>query len=747
MKFPLVAIRVLGKILAWSAVLLVVALVLLLLFFDALAQSRLTALSSDLPGRLKVDKFRLTSRGLNLRQVEFEFLDREPVFEAQEVQVDLAFWDSLHGRFPQAVKGVKLVGPQLRVVVDENGELNLRRLLGGSSNSEGLDLTQIRGAIELSGGWIHYKDRRDLSFLYQLKGWQGRFAFPDGRRVEFLTSAHSATDSTNLIQLEGEVSLVRPALGLEVDIKELGLLQFAGFPGLGVGRTQLEGEVSASARLQGEASSWAELPGELFLVGDVSLQDGRIKAPWMPVALEDLRGRLDLLGDQISTEEFRGEVSGVPFKASGSGELGPDGRVDLAVSVPRFSLASVRDLVPGLPQEFKGDLALDLRVQGPLADPSLSGRVEAFEVAARGQQLDSASADFFTRKDLVRLERFQAQGPAGILAGQGWVFLGGQPQVMLEVEGRDAQPGLLMADLAQRADFHVKLLGPLENPVLYGQGNLDGLGTWGQGATSASGSFLLNGQDLFLYDGSAAVGGSRLDLPLAAVDMAKKQLTGFLSVAGFSLADVPGLTGVEGNLSGSMLVSADLSQEEPRVSARGRVLGGSVRAAGVTVEQPEGEVFFNGSQLVVPSLSAVLEGSHLSVSGLYDLRNDGVEVAARAEGLSLARLGLNSTVTSVSGTISGKLSGALGIYGHAASPQGEAALSAYLTEGGKFQGVAWLNGQGLDPDDPRVTATVVGSGHPDNLALEYNGSLEATTLTHLGPLNGFGADDLSHCVI
>lgn len=725
----------------------VVALLLSLVFlayFDSIAQYAMRSASKSIPGNLAVNRFKPTLRGVQLDGIRWT-IDGEPFFEADTVDVLIDHQALLRRDWLLLVEHAKIHKLGVRVVVDREGNVNLSKLLD-SPGEQTIDVKDLRTVIEVVDGWVSFNDQRGAGFLYEISDWQGALVLPDGERLLLTTEGHPARDKTATLAVEGEVSLLRPRANLQIDLDALDLLPFSSYPGFGDLALVLQGRVDSSLVVQGNAATWNEVLASLFAVGKVRLHEGFVSSQKLPVDLEKLEGELSLLGREVSTQDFTGLLAEIPFSLKGRADLDSAGSLDAQISVERFPLDKLKPLLQD-PPDVRGTAEAELEVAGTVAQPVISGQANAYNLRYQDQSVSKVTANFVILQELVHFHQVVAETAAGRVQGQGWVFLGDEVRVLLSMEGEGANPSALRPDLAQTADFKVRLMGSLNDPLLYGQGRASGLGSWAQGVGSAEGSFILAGKDLMLLDGRATRGSSQVRLGVGNFNLDSQQFDGLVSTEGFDLRDVPELSGVSGQVSGRAVVSADLSGETPRIYAQGRMTQGDLAAAGFVARSASADFAFDGFQMIVPNARAMVEGGTVEAAGAFDLRNQAVNVAARGHGVSLARAGFPAETASLAATVSGHLDGYLGLYGYADSVRGRAALSGFQRPDGTLGGVAWVDGEVPGQDGSEVEAVVVADGTTDRLELEYTGQAMAPTLAAVGPLDVHGSARLDGRVL
>ncbi len=724
--------------------LLVVALLAMVLFFDAIGQYSLTRVQHAIPGNLTVGKFSPRLFGGKASRVRWTLEGfKDPYFEAESIDVRLSLVGLLRRDYPSAVRTVRVNNPGLRVVVDRSGYLNLLQLLSTTPDAQVFKIEDLTTTLTLENGWILYHDRRDAGFLYEVSDISGKLEFRKGEDLFLAVRGLPARDDNSKFLVVGQTSLTEPRVGFEVELENLALLPFAGHPGFGPGLTLVEGQMSLSGRVQGESESWASLLDDAFIFGQGKLTDGLLLTPWMPTSLKAMNGQVRLFGTRLSTDSFLGEAADIPFELDGWIELERGGSLKGNLRTERFTLARLKEFVAPEAQ-VEGVGWLSLQIEGRVSSPTVSGQMFLEDLEIEGQSIESASATFFAKDDLVHLSELRAQNEAGVITGQGWVFLGGEhPRVLLDFSGRNTHPDEVFPGLADQLDFDFKVLGSAEKFIVFGRGEVEGLGAWGHGIQDAGGRFLLSGMDLMLFDGVARAGSSLVRLPVGTYNLEDRTFDGVVVTEGFNLGDLPEVQGVDGQFSGRAMVSGDFSGDVPYLTAHGQLRNGRFSAQGQQVTGAYADAYFDGHQLYLPIVGAEFEGVRVLATGVIDPRNQSASFVGSTEMFDRTLLGLPPGQLRAMGSIQGQLSGGggLGFYGYLEGPEGEGALSGVRRDDGTLLGVAWIDGQAHSEEygDLSGSMTLVGSGTMDNLELDYTGRLGVPYLAEASPLDLFGS--------
>ena len=109
------------------------------------------------------------------------------------------------------------------------------------------------------------------------------WTFLNGQSAKFTSSGSPNREEQSKLSLSGQVSLLQPELSIDLEIEQMKLLPFAGYPGFGPGLTLVEGTVDLSGRVQSRAENWGDLASKAFFVGKAQMAQGRFHSPSLPV--------------------------------------------------------------------------------------------------------------------------------------------------------------------------------------------------------------------------------------------------------------------------------------------------------------------------------------------------------------------------------------------------------------------------------------------------------------------------------
>ncbi len=176
--------------------------------------------------------------------------------------------------------------------------------------------------------------------------------------------------------------------------------------------------------------------------------------------------------DEVSAEMFGGKVAA-------SGDVLPNGDLDLEVSGAGINLGEVQDIYWSRPTV--GMLQFDGRLLGTPESPTFSGQVEAYHVMSQGISAERISGDLEVTRRYIRLHALEISDPAGRIIASGEVLrpFSSSPRLdlALGIEDLDIERWAVSAGLpfviTGSLSADVKVSRTLPNPYIQGTARID----------------------------------------------------------------------------------------------------------------------------------------------------------------------------------------------------------------------------------------------------------------------------------
>jgi translocation and assembly module TamB len=372
----------------------------------------------------------------------------------------------------------------------------------------------------------------------------------------------------------------------------------------------LGGTLDASARLGGAASA---------PTGDWRLTLSRLTAPQLRQAgltSLDLRATGRLEGTRTTLDAQTTLPRGGDLRITGNVPLDPNGAMDLVLRGSLdASLANVALADSG--RSVRGKLALDLRAQGTIAKPQLSGTAGltggAFADPLAGIKFDRIDALVRARGDQLTIERFNAA-----TLGNGTLSLAGNVRVdpaagfpaSIRINGRKAE--LVSNDIVTAiADLALELNGPLaQRPRVKGRIAFQSIDVRVPDRIPASSRPLANTVHI---DPTPA---ARARLALAAKKNRQRQAARppfnadlDIAIGAPSRIFVRG-RGIDAELGGDLTLAGDLAR--PVVKGAFQLRRGAFSIAGKRLDFTQGNIVFVGD--AIPNLDFIAQSQTSDVT-------------------------------------------------------------------------------------------------------------------------------------
>jgi translocation and assembly module TamB len=356
---------------------------------------------------------------------------------------------------------------------------------------------------------------------------------------------------------------------------------------------QADGMLQAEAKLAGTP---ARPTGTIRLTADglhMRTGPGRSLPVANLVANATLTGSAARIDANLTAGTTRLAVMGsAPLGASGALDLRATGAADLALLDPILAPQGRR---------MRGQVTLDATVTGPLAAPQLAGTAQLsggdLQDFSQGVHLSAMQASLQAGGQSLRISQFTAQAGGGSISASGsiGVLETGLP-VDLSITARHAKP--INSDLLSAVlDADLTLRGQV------------------MGALAAAGTVRIETANIQIPENlptSIAVLNVRTrgEKP-AASSTAGTNVTLALDLSAPQGVFVRG-RGLDAELGGKMHVGG--SANDPRTSGAFTLRRGLFNLAGVTLNFASGEISFNGSSKIDPSLAFVANSSNGAVT-------------------------------------------------------------------------------------------------------------------------------------
>lgn len=367
-------------------------------------------------------------------------------------------------------------------------------------------------------------------------------------------------------------------------------------------RSQLPPGVDLSGVLSGTVAGRLFPEQRLDLAGDVTLTGGAVqwRSEGRQLAATVKKGALSwtwrgesLNGTASLALAEHGEATAgftLPLPARLDTALDPEGPVRMTLKGQVHEKGMLVALFPGLVQESRGEVELDLRADGVWKEPRVTGRLELSKAGAylpaAGVTLKEVQLAADLARDRITVSSFKVTSGPGSLGGSAVIRLAGNRVAGYEgrIRGETFQV-VRLPELQVLASPDITFDGTPDKLALRGTIQLPELLAKGWDRTTA----IQPSSDVVVVGGTEAV----TRQPRLALDI---QIRAILGERVFAKAE-----GFDGKLEGSVELKAR-GMNDMKGTGEIRVAKGRYSAYGVTLDIRRGRVIFAGGPLERPTL-------------------------------------------------------------------------------------------------------------------------------------------------
>lgn len=362
------------------------------------------------------------------------------------------------------------------------------------------------------------------------------------------------------------------------------------------------GATSMEGRLTGRASGKL-LPGQrLVASGQTSLtqssihwqgQKGDVRVDLRQASLDWVWQDEALNGDITLILKEYGKLKGrlrLPIAAQLPASMDPEGKIEASLQGQVREKGALSTLFPGLIQESRGDLDVDLKLSGNRAEPLIEGSLQFSKAGGylptAGITLKDARLDVYFEKDAIRLDSFRAASGQGHIEGSALIRM--KKYKVTSFEGRldgERFQTIYFPELRVQSSPKLTFTGTPRKLSIRGEVMLPDvsiIGAQSQGPVEASPDVI--------REGKTAPPVRKLPIDL---DVEVKIVLGDQVL--FKAA------GIDAQLGGNIHLQF---RELDKINGRGaiRVVKGRYRTYGVNLEIVRGQLFYAGGPINKPAL-------------------------------------------------------------------------------------------------------------------------------------------------
>ncbi|MFH1428426.1 MAG: hypothetical protein ABIH39_01660 [Candidatus Margulisiibacteriota bacterium] len=342
-----------------------------------------------------------------LDQIFMEDLKISDIVRCSKVEVnyDLVGTTRDKGDILANISSIVLNNPQITIVRDKKGHLNILDLIALPSGKEGGPLT-LKGNIYLKNARIIYKDQANLygkvlteNFQAELTGMNGILSFINNPLMKINIDGQLETKYQKTpLHFAGDVDLAKGFwLNLDINDLDLRVLNTYILPDIaaikkGAARTKLFiGSLETPVKK-------GQLPLDLKIEARVSHCDLQVNYPGIK-PIKDINGMLYLDRKGMRFSDVRFDYIQTPCVLGGTIDSYDQLCPNIEINTPVFNINKLSAILPGLDNlALSGNARTRILIANKIADPKITIEFKLPSASIAGQHIN----DFFGRLDYYK---------------------------------------------------------------------------------------------------------------------------------------------------------------------------------------------------------------------------------------------------------------------------------------------------------------------------------------------------------
>jgi len=721
--------------------------------------------NDNINGKAEFGRINIGFSEVNIDNLVIKSENNEKWVSAKKIKIKYNLFDVFRKPFGnKAIKSVDIYQPDIFLYYMGKDTLNLSRLIKVKEKKEKKkeeDLfTGFDFPIRIHEGKFDFSDNRQINFQVRGEDVEGELRLKPGDWFPLNLKADLKDEGAG-VYIKGRLNRQFEGIDLNVKGRKLGAKKWATYI---LGKSTVEvngGTVNADINLASDnINSSNDLLQAIDISGMAHLDNGsmNLNIDILPYPIENISADMVIAKDLVQFRNVTGIVNGVKFSVFGDVFSLSNPSSDVRIKIQNLPLKKFANhsLLKSLPFKLSGNIFGVIKLSGFLKNPVIEGNIEFDKIkvgyewppispkkkkgaetsyikrTVKYETLRNGKVEFSFFNNGLKFNLKNINWEGGSVKGLGWVNIipHKDPQMIMELKGENADVGLLAKiffpdyEVAASADFDIKIVGTLEDPLIFGNSSFTGVEYSKTFLGNGSTHFLYNDNNIMLCNLNVARNGGTLTSSGGFLDLRNNYMDLSLNARNF---DFP-----------TELIPA-LSKASMRSNMESHVLGyftspiavgnfsnGDISYDGKRVTDSSGRFIYFGNVLVLGDASANIQKSRVNISGWAKLdKKASMQMVFDSDSLSMSDL--NSITPYVSQlpsrrsiNLSGFLSGLNNKYSWSMTGEGSLGKLAGFGRVGTGNGISFsanLIGENVDLAEfiPRKNQKDVKPGRGDIL--------------------------------
>lgn len=551
------------------------------------------------------------------------------------------------------IKSVDIYMPEVFAYFVEKDDLNLSKLIKEKDKKrKKKDEDLLPGfdfPIKIHNGRFYFSDNRSINFQVKADPVDGELKIKPGNWYP-LNIKMELKDEGASVYISGKFDDEFSGMYINLKSRHLDAKKWASYI---LGKSTIEingGTVNTDIDFASEnLYSSIDILQAIDISGRAHLDNGsmNLNMEILPYPIKNISADLIIAKDLIQFRNVTGTIKGAEFSVYGDvfSLLNPLSKMNIRLQNLPLEKFKDHSFFKSLPFKLSGNLSVEIQISGFLENPVIEGNLgfkkikvgykwppispnkkEGAETSyikrgVKHETLENGKLEFSFYNNALKFNLKNINWESGRVKGLGWVNIipDREPEMIVEMNGENADVGILAKiffpdyEVKASADFDIKIVGTLEDPLIFGNSSFSGMEYSKTYLGNGSTHFFYNDQQIMLYNLNVAKNGGILTSTGGLLDLRNNYMDFSLNARNYDFPTklIPSLS----NASMKSNLDAHLLGYFTSPIAIGSFSNGDISYEGNKVSDSSGRFIYFGNVLVLGDTAANIQNSRVNLSG------------------------------------------------------------------------------------------------------------------------------------
>ncbi|MCD4782967.1 MAG: translocation/assembly module TamB domain-containing protein [Candidatus Eremiobacteraeota bacterium] len=646
------------KILIIAIIILLSLVALYFVGMKALAWGLKFYVNDNINGKAEFGQVNIGVSGARIEDIVIKSEQDEKWVSVKKIDIKYNLFDVFKTPLGhKIIKSVDIYQPEVFAYFMGKDDLNLSKLIKEKEKKK-KDEDLLPGfdfSIRIHNGKFDFSDNRNINFQVKADPVDGELKIKPGKWYP-LNLKMELKDEGASVYISGKFNREFSGMQLNLKGRRIDAKKWASYI---LGKSTIEvngGTFNMDIDFASDnINSSADILQAIDISGRAHLDDGsmNINIEFLPYPLKNLSADLIISKDLIQFRNVTGTINGAKFSFYGDVFSLLKPLTKMNIRFQNFPLEKFKDhsFFKSLPFKLSGNLSIEIQLSGFLENPVVEGNLgfkkikvgyewppispdkkEGAETSyikrvVKHETLENGKFEFSFFNNALKFNLKNVNWESGSIKGLGWVNIipDKDPEMIVEMNGENADVGLLVKiffpdyEVKASADFDIKIVGTLEDPLVFGNSSFKGMEYSKTFLGSGSTHFFYDDQQIMLYNLNVVKNGGVLTSTGGLLDLKNNYMDFSLNARNFDFPTklIPSLS----NASMRSNIDAHVLGYFTSPIAVGSFSDGDISYDGNKVSDSSGRFIYFGNILVLGDAVANIQNSRVNLSGWAKLDN------------------------------------------------------------------------------------------------------------------------------